>query len=134
MAKIRATPLTVVMGPGIVMAFDRTAGGKIVSLKDDHGREYLAQAAPGFHAPLTQRSFTEGAMCGWDECAPSIDAITVGAWDIPDHGDLWSQSFAVSGHTMSARGTSMPYSFHRTASASHTGIDLAYQAESEVGE
>jgi hypothetical protein len=116
------------------MSLDRTSGGKITSLKDEDGREYLAQAEPGFRGPQNTATFTQGAMCGWDECAPSIDEVTVGDWHIPDHGDLWSQSFAVSGNTMSARGTSMPYSFHRTASASHTGIDLAYEVTSEEGE
>ncbi len=81
------------------------AGGLTVTVAPDHGgaitsivaggREWLAQPSPGSAAAHPSTVFTEGAMAGWDECAPSIDACVVDGMDIPDHGDLWARPWSV---------------------------------------
>ncbi len=75
-------------------------GAKIVSLFDaELGREWLEP--PGAYE--SDVSFDEGAMGGWDEMMPTIEACrSPGSHKaLPDHGDLWSRNWRVSalGHS-----------------------------------
>jgi galactose mutarotase-like enzyme len=83
---LRARGLTVTVAP--------ERGGAITSIVAA-GREWLAQPAAGAGWQPASTVFTEGAMAGWDECAPSIDACLVDGVSVPDHGDLWARPWSV---------------------------------------
>lgn len=114
-------------------------GGKITSLRDRRGKEWLLT---GTLAPArTGGAFVDAEMFGWDECAPTVDATTLPATGttrngtpdntpsstppvaLSDHGDLWDQAWEIAGLddapapmwlTLRARGTDWPYEFTRT--------------------
>lgn len=73
----------------LVVVPDR--GGKLVSLQGADSREWLISAPEGPDYGSFS-SFIEAEMCGWDECAPTIEpcALPSGA-AMADHGDLWNQ-------------------------------------------
>lgn len=76
-------------GSAVVVVPSR--GGKIASLRDAGGREWLAQgdgrAPAGAGTP-----FESAEMCGWDECVPTIEPSSTpgGGW-AADHGDVWDR-------------------------------------------
>lgn len=117
---------TVRGGGGLTLAFDPARGAKITSIWAG-GTEWLAQPDD---RPTPQRgtAFTDAEMAGWDECAPSIVACTVGQYLIPDHGDLWDQPFALEGARAVAVGSSFPYRFEREIVPTSRGVRLHYRA------
>ncbi|MCY7411677.1 MAG: hypothetical protein LH471_01345 [Salinibacterium sp.] len=122
----------VTKGSGLTASVEPARGGKIVSLIDEAGSEWLAQTDPIFRL-ADGASFVESEMAGWDECAPSIVACTIRGRDVPDHGDLWNTAFDTDGSTVRAFGVSLGYRFERTITATDDGVMLHYLAES-VGE
>ncbi len=121
----------VTRGGGLTSVVDPQRGGKIISLVDDFGIEWLAQADPD--ATPGGASFIDAEMAGWDECAPSIAACTIGGVSVPDHGDLWDIPFGVEDQTLTAIGTSLGYRFERDISATEDGLLLSYRAETIGG-
>lgn len=118
----------VTRGGGLTSSVESARGGKIVSLVDAFGTEWLAQADP--HAvAASDASFVDAEMAGWDECAPTIVACVVDGRAVPDHGDLWNVPFEVEGDTVKAVGTSLGYRFERTIAATEEGLLLSYEAE-----
>lgn len=117
----------IVSGNGLTAAVDVQRGGKITSLVDRSGTEWLAQAAPG-ESRETGRAFIDSEMCGWDECAPSINACTVDGRAIPDHGDLWDQPFSQEHNRVHTVGRSLDYDFERTIEATESGLRFNYAA------
>ena len=115
-----------------VLLADR--GGKIASLRTADGHEWLAQPREVLPAPSRHGAvFTEAEMCGWDECAPTIDACSWAGRAVPDHGDLWSADWQVlaataTAVTMRATGSSLNYALERTVTATPRGIRLDYAA------
>jgi galactose mutarotase-like enzyme len=103
-------------------------GMKLTNLRRLNGREWLWRSdqiplAP----PKAGGSFVETADSGgWDECFPTVGPCPMpgapaGTSPLPDHGELWSAAWESSvyetaaGTTLagSARGTILPYEFHR---------------------
>jgi galactose mutarotase-like enzyme len=103
-------------------------GQKLTNLRRLNGREWLWRSdqiplAP----PKAGTSYVESADSGgWDECFPTVGPCPIpgappGALPLPDHGELWSAPWTSSiydsaeGTTLagSARGTLLPYEFHR---------------------
>ncbi len=91
-------------------------GGKIASLRVGEV-ELLQQPLRPFARRSAAMSFAQSDASGWDECLPTVAACTVrtamGAVALPDHGDLWCESWRVLGRepdavTMSARCRSLP--------------------------
>lgn len=79
-------------GTSVVVVPER--GAKIVSLRDPHGREWLAQGDGRSIPDDPDVSFEKAEMCGWDECIPTIDrAVTKSGRIAPDHGDAWNRSW-----------------------------------------
>ena len=69
-------------------------GGRISSLRDSTGREWLVQtgrAEPKFE--LQDVRFPQGTRGGWDDCLPGIDSEpdpnVQRSGTIADHGDFW---------------------------------------------
>jgi hypothetical protein len=121
-----------VAGGPVHARFAPARGGKIVSLVDASGREWLAQPHPPL-APLGSTGFVDGDMCGWDECAPTIDAcsITGGApAAVPDHGEAWSAEWQDFGDGwFGYAGRALPYVFARAIVATAAGLRLRYRVE-----
>ncbi len=115
-------------GGGLFAFVSAGRGGKIVSLVDVAGTEWLAQADPARHVDPAA-AFVASEMAGWDECAPSIVACTIDGRDVPDHGDLWNIPFHTEGDTHWAIGTSLGYRFERTITSVGDGLLLSYRAE-----
>ena len=127
-----------VAGPGLTATVREGVGGKITSLLDSAGRQWLAQPDPALDV-VPGADFVRGEMSGWDECAPSVNACTVGGFPIPDHGDLWATRWDTMSHDgdrveMRATGSSMPYELRRTVAASDRGLRLDYEARSLGGD
>lgn len=79
-------------------------GGKIVSLIDPSGREWLAQG-DGRPPERPGVPFESAEMCGWDECVPTIEpSITASGRAAPDHGDAWSRGWQERGRDRFAVG------------------------------
>ena len=117
-----------IRGSGLTAEVLPERGAKIVSLRDDSGREWLAQSDPS-KMPTPDASFVDAEMAGWDECAPSIVACTVDGRAVPDHGDLWNVPFSIEGEgSLAATGTSLGYRFTRSIRPTSTGLQLSYAA------
>ena len=115
---------------GVIDVAIMARGGKIVSLVGPDGHEWLAQPA----GPIPRRPvpvFTDAEMCGWDECAPTIETCVVDGVTYPDHGELWSLEWAVCETTADScllaferpRGD---YRLERRASVTGTTLRLDY--------
>ena len=114
-------------GLGAVLVPGR--GGKITSLVDAEGIEWLAQ--PGEPLPPPARpgvSFVEADMCGWDECVPTVDADTLGELHLPDHGEAWMTPWSARpGDAWGFDGRVLPYRFSRAVVPTGTGLRLTYE-------
>jgi galactose mutarotase-like enzyme len=117
---LRSAEIEVVVVPAI--------GMRVTNLRRPRGREWLwrndqiSLASPGPGAPHSESA----DFGGWDECFPTVAASPVpGAPSvhppIPEHGELWSASWASSAYehaagttlTSSMEGTVFPYQFQR---------------------
>ncbi len=131
--KITGTGLTMIIVPG--------RGGKIVSLVDDQGTEWLLGPPDQLPAPAQPGArFIEADLCGWDECAPTIDAcrLTDGT-ELPDHGELWTTAWSTPagaatverGGALEVTGTALPYTLRRDVVATDTGLELRYRVSTD---
>jgi hypothetical protein len=128
-------PAVEVSGGPVRARFVPSRGGKIVSLVDASGREWLAQPRPPL-PPLGSTGFVDGDMCGWDECAPTIDACSIELPSagtptvVPDHGEAWPVGWQDAGDGwFGYAGRALPYVFARTIVATTTGLRLRYRVE-----
>jgi hypothetical protein len=120
--------LTIIVGDGLTATIVPGRGGKIVSLRDARGHEWLAGPGPSIGDPARPgTAFLDADLCGWDECAPTISAcrLSSGA-ELPDHGDLWDTGWTIDGATLSARGRSLPYRFERGIASIGGGLRFEY--------
>lgn len=69
-------------------------GAKVVSLRRDGGREWLARPVRPLRTPaIPAGSWADYDCSGWDECFPNIAGDPVRG--LADHGELWSQPWRV---------------------------------------
>ena len=126
-----------ISGGGITAVVDPLRGGKILSLIGPDGREWLAQPAEPSRPPARGDAvFIASDPSGWDECAPSIDACTIGGRGVPDHGDLWTAEWTVVSNApdsleLSAVGRSLDYRIVRRITATTRGLRFDYRASTE---
>ena len=69
-------------------------------------------------------------MCGWDECAPTVDADLLDGTALADHGEAWTTPWTP--HAAGAwgyDGRSLPYRFTRRVEPTSSGLELVYTAE-----
>lgn len=119
--------LVTIDGPALSIAIAPLRGGKIVSIRDTTGREWLA---PPVHVPVAPprpgSDFLAADMAGWDECAPSIVTCTVDGVEIRDHGNLWTTDAALSGPTVTIVDDATATVFRRTITMTSTGATFEY--------
>lgn len=124
-----------ISGGGLTMIIVPGRGGKIVSLRDVDGVEWLLGPPDPLPPPARPGDdFEQAEMCGWDECAPTIDAGRLAdGTELPDHGDLWTATWSVSedGATLEAAGSVLPYGFRREVRPTATGLELHYRVTAE---
>jgi galactose mutarotase-like enzyme len=133
-------PALEIAGAGLTMIIVPGRGGKIVSLVDDHGTEWLLGPPDRLPAPARPGArFIEAEMCGWDECAPTIDVCRLAdGTELPEHGDLWTAAWSVrpgavgdSTVSMEVGGTALPYTLRREVLATDTGLELRYRVTAD---
>jgi galactose mutarotase-like enzyme len=132
----------VVQGDGLTAAV-AGRGGKVTSLRDARGHEWLLP--PRAERPgLAGVAFVDAEMGGWDECAPSIVACTAPTGEhVPDHGDLWDAEWvfendaAGAGDTgaggtggWTAYGSSLSYHLNRRIVPASGGLRFEYRVTS----
>jgi hypothetical protein len=121
----------VVAGSRLTATVLPNRGGKISSLRDDVGVEWLAQPDRAVGAPArTGANFLNAEMAGWDECAPTIVECVVDGVTLADHGELWNRSFAATGSTVGITDNSLGYHFSRDITATDDGLRFDYRVES----
>lgn len=101
-------------------------GGKIVSVCDAAGREYIWQRDDrAYQVPVYGTAFDDWDCSGWDECFPTIAKCTLaeGPWagvPVPCHGEIWCVPHEVTPEgealRLTARGVRFPYVFERRLS------------------
>lgn len=129
-------PALQLAGAGLTMIIVPGRGGKIVSLVDDHGAEWLLGPPDPLPAPAEPgASFIEAELCGWDECAPTIDACRLAdGTELPDHGELWTTAWTADGPAaLKVTGTALPYTLRREVVATDTGLELRYRVTADGG-
>jgi hypothetical protein len=124
-------PAVRVQGTGVAATFVPRRGGKIVSLCDTGGREWLVR--PPRSPPPPARpgaAFVEAEMCGWDECVPTINACRVNRTILPDHGEAWTCAWDDQGGAWwGFEGTALGYRFARAIHPTPSGLRLSYRLE-----
>lgn len=116
-------------------------GAQIVSLfYKPSGKEWLVDSRePQLSQPQYGASFASGAMSGWDECFPTIDACRTGehgAIHLPDHGEVWSLPWELlieeERIVCSVEGRALPYKLTRqTEFVNSDTVRLAYRVENQ---
>ncbi|WP_158866382.1 hypothetical protein [Leifsonia sp. AG29] len=118
-----------VHGDGLTAEFLPSRGAKIVSLRDDEGREWLAQPEKAVGRPARPGDdFLSAEMAGWDECAPSIVACTVRGVDIADHGHFWTAAFSQTGRVSRAEDDVYGVALERIIEPASGGLRISYRA------
>ncbi|MGC3954795.1 MAG: hypothetical protein QM804_11235 [Propionicimonas sp.] len=123
-------PAVEVRGDAASLVVSPARGGKIVSLRDRTGREWLAQPAADCPLPPPAEPgavFTDAELCGWDECAPSIVACPVAGAELPDHGELWTRRWWAQGGAAGVWAPSFGYRFSRRIEPIPDGFALHYE-------
>ncbi len=104
-------------------------GGKISSLRMADGWEWLAQGDGRAPAPAPA-SFESAEMCGWDECAPTIERSRTARGTIAgDHGDAWCLPWQeVASDRLAVTLASVDVRFERAIAISADGtVTLSYR-------
>ena len=69
-------------------------GGKIISLRlIERDLELLHPPLHTYSPATATSSFEASDAGGWDECFPSVAPCVFGAFNVPDHGELWRKSW-----------------------------------------
>ena len=71
-------------------------GARVISLRNPHsGREWMWKAPrePQYPKAPTGAPFEDGPLVGADECLPTIAPCQWRGFDLPDHGDAWSEAW-----------------------------------------
>ena len=112
-------------------------GGKITSLQNRLGREFIARSAKPYSMRVYGAAYSNSEQDGIDECFPSIGKTMYPQlpWKdrlIPDHGEIHQVTWHVESQssksiTCSAQGKAFPYLFQRTISLDGTSIHFDYE-------
>lgn len=121
--------------PRLRASVEPERGGKIDSLVDVHGYEWLAPPIDRRPPPARPGArFVEADMCGWDECAPTVTPCRLpDGRELPDHGDLWDVAWRPdeSGDGWRAVGRSLPYTLRRWIEPTADGLGVHYAVRTD---
>ena len=112
-------------------------GGKIVSLQNAQGDEFISRSDKPYQARLYGAGFQQTEQDGIEECFPSIakSIYPLIPWKdrlIPDHGEIYQVAWHVDVQdehsiTCSAQGKAFPYLFQRRISIKGNMVQLDYE-------
>lgn len=134
------TPLVTLKNGLMSAKFLPELGGKIISLSDHGGREYLDRGAKPYVRRHPEMSFNDTEFDGVDEIFPSLGECVIPSGDfeglkISRHGDLFKRAwkFSTGNGTveMEAKGFDLPCVFSRRASLSGAKLLLEYSLSNE---
>lgn len=118
-------------GGGLRVTLLPELGGKIVSITDETGAEYIFQRSDRpYERPVYGTGFDEWDCSGWDECFPTVAKCVLadGPWagvEAPCHGEVWCVPHEVRSDgdrlILAARGVRFPYTFERSFSTPGDG-------------
>ena len=109
-------------GNGLHVTVLPDLGGKLASIEDDDGHEFLFVRDGEYALPEYGSSFADWDSAGWDECFPTVAACTLesGPWagvTAPCHGELWSLPHKLVDYPgelhLLIHGVRFPYTFTR---------------------
>ncbi len=82
-------PATEIVSEQLTATFLPSDGAKLVSLKDNHGHEFLAQREGLKYRKLgIDTSYIEAECSAFDDMFPTIDPCTINGMDYLDHGEV----------------------------------------------
>jgi len=133
MARWHGEDAYVASGGGLSAIVVPERGGKIVSLSDESGYEWLVGPPDPLPPPASPGDvFRRAEMCGWDECLPTINACALDdATLYGDHGNAWSLPWRVIGDAMHVYMEELGLSLTRSISATPAGLRLTYDLSAE---
>lgn len=129
------TPLLTLKNDQLSVQFVPELGGKIISIKDADGREFLSRSDRPYARRQYGMEFGKTEFDGIDECFPSMGACKYpydGAYkdvDMVDHGEVFNMPWTVlsgAGVDMECKGTRFQYVFRRTATLEGNVLKLDY--------
>jgi hypothetical protein len=109
-------------------------GGKLASLRDAQGREYMAQAPGEVYLPLAyDDSYVDSECSGFDDMFPTIDPFTRDGVHYPDHGEVCRMPLecrvADGCIELCASSRAFGYRFEKRVSTLDGGLRLHYRIE-----
>lgn len=101
-------------------------GGKLISIKDNSGREWMAQDENPHYIPVRLGdSYVESEVSGADEMFPTIDPCDCGGYEYPCHGEVCrvshSYAFSDKGVVMEYASAEVGYKYKKTISETESG-------------
>jgi hypothetical protein len=128
------TTMLVLSNRYLSVSFLPEIGGKIISIRDAGGREYVSRSTVPYVRRTFGMSYGETEFDGIDECFPSLGkcAYPAGPWEgteIVDHGELCTSAWEHvpgDGVVLEARGVRLPYVFRRQATLEGRSLVLRY--------
>lgn len=103
-------------------------GGRIVSLTDPAGREWLVQPTPGrIERPTCTASYASIPPYGWDELVPTINPCSYRGRLVPDHGDAWHTRWRVEPAQLVFTDPAGRYVLSRAVLNHSAGLTLTYR-------
>ncbi len=102
-------------------------GGRIVSLADPAGREWLVQPTPGMIERPASASYASIPPYGWDELVPTIDPCTYRGRHLSDHGDAWNAVWRAEPDRLVFTDPAGRYVLSRAVLGHRAGLTLAYR-------
>lgn len=109
-------------GNGLQVTVLPELGGKLASIQNDDGHEFLFVRDGDYALPTYGGSFADWDSAGWDECFPTVAACTLadGPWagvTAPCHGELWTLPHRLVDYPgelhLLVHGVRFPYTFTR---------------------
>ncbi len=129
------TPCIALSNDSMTVKFLPELGGKIISIKDAAGTEYLDRGSKPYKPRLPEMTYNDTEFDGIDEVFPTMSECKMPAGEfkgmkLHPHGDLyrkkWNYSLQNGILTMETSGFDLPYTFKRTAKLDKTFLVLDY--------
>lgn len=139
----KETPCVVLSNDSLTVRILPEIGGKIISIKDSSGSEYLDRGSSAYKARSPEMTYKDTEFDGIDEIFPTMAECKMPAGEFKDaklhpHGDLyrkkWTYSLDNGILSMQTSGFELPYVFKRTAHLDKSSLVLDYAVTSNSGQ
>ena len=131
----KETPCVVISNKSLTVRILPEIGGKIISIKDSSGTEYLDLGSGEYKARSPEMTYKDTEFDGIDEVFPTMTECNMPAGEfkgakLHPHGDLyrkkWKYSLDNGIMSMETTGFELPYVFKRTAHLDKSSLVLDY--------